>query len=166
MAQLIKIEQQVIGADRVNSVDARALHVELEIQRQFTDWITNQIKSLGFEENIDYITFSQQNEKGRPSKEYIFTIDTAKHIALASRSKKGKEVRRYFIEVEKASRNEGFQLQLKRENIELKRTLNRLLSQELDTNVEKLKEKNTIYYENWQNAQANLQKLKNVFENI
>ena len=57
-------------------------------------------------------------------------------------------------------------IQLKRENIELKRTLNRLLSQELDTNVEKFKEQNTVYYEKWHEAKANLQKLKNIFENM
>ena len=165
MRELIKIEKQVIGADRVNSVDARALHVELNIQKQFSHWIDNQIKSLDLDENEDYITFSRQN-KGRPTKEYIITTETAKHIAMASRTPKGKEIRRYFIEVEESMRNDNLVLQLKRENIELKRTLNRLLTQELDTNVEKLKEQNAFYYERMDEANRKLQKMKNIFETI
>lgn len=34
-------------------------------------------------------------------KEYILTLDSAKHIAMMSQSKKAKEIRNYFIQVEK-----------------------------------------------------------------
>jgi len=102
MKQLIKIETQIIGTDEVNSVNARELWRVLEIKQQFADWIKAQINTLGLEENIDYITVHLKVNGGKFANiDYIITTDTAKHISMASRTVKGKEVRRYFIEVEK-----------------------------------------------------------------
>ena len=56
------------------------------------------------EENVDFISFTQKGERetgGTILKEYILTLDTAKHIAMMSRGEKAKEIRAYFIEVEK-----------------------------------------------------------------
>lgn len=104
MNQLIKINSTVIGISEVNSVNSRDLYKTLEIKQQFADWIKYQIKSLGFEENIDFISFHNNVKREIGStvqKEYILTTDTAKHIAMASQTQKGKEVRNYFISVEK-----------------------------------------------------------------
>jgi len=101
MRELIKISQELIGDETVNSVDARELYETLELTKDFSNWIKSQIKSLGLEENIDYITFKQSSTGGRPTTEYILTTDTAKHISMASRTPKGKEVRSYFIAIEK-----------------------------------------------------------------
>ena len=119
MDALIPIETTVIGTEEVNAVNGRELHGALEIKKDFSDWIKVQISSLGLEENVDYIVFPQKGENpistqkegysvgGRPSIEYILTLDAAKHIAMASRSARGKAVRAYFIEVEKRYRLEG-----------------------------------------------------------
>jgi len=103
MQELIKINQQRIGAEVVNSVNSRELYKALEIKQQFGNWIQRQINSLGLEENIDYVCFNLKVKAGNNaiSRDYIITTDTAKHISMASRTAKGKEVRRYFIEVEK-----------------------------------------------------------------
>ncbi len=106
MKELIKIESGLIGLEEVNTVNSRELHKVLEIKKDYSDWIKAQINSLGLEENIDYTLFPQKGENpnlwgGRPSKDYIISLDCAKHIAMASRTIKGKEVRKYFIEVEK-----------------------------------------------------------------
>ena len=100
MSALIKIQSKVIGTESVNSVNARDLHKTLEIDKKFADWINHQINSLGLEINVDYITYAEKGN-GRPQKEYIITTDTAKHISMASRTAKGKEVRNYFIEIDK-----------------------------------------------------------------
>ena len=104
MQELIKISQVLIGAETVNSVNVRELYETLEIKKPFTDWIKSQIKTLGLEENMDYITYKQKVKAGRGTTiktEYIITTDTAKHISMASRTAKGKEVRTYFIAIEK-----------------------------------------------------------------
>jgi len=107
MQEIIKISQEVIGNDEQNAVNARELHGELKAKRQFANWIRSQIDSLGLEENIDYISFNTnvKRETGATTKkDYIVTLDTAKHIAMASRTAKGKEVRQYFIRAEKKLR--------------------------------------------------------------
>ena len=100
MNEIIKISSEFIGIEKVNSVNARELHQVLAIERQFADWINYQINSLGLEKNVDYIVYEVKGN-GRPQKEYIITTDTAKHISMASRTAKGKEVRNYFIQIEK-----------------------------------------------------------------
>jgi phage anti-repressor protein len=104
MNELIKISSEVIGTENVNSVNARDLHKTLEIDKKFADWINHQINSLGLEKNVDYITYIEKGN-GRPQKEYIITTDIAKHISMASRTVRGKEIRNYFIEIEKVYNN-------------------------------------------------------------
>lgn len=100
MSEIIKISSEVIGTEKTNSVNARELHQVLEIDKKFADWMIAQINSLGLEKNVDYIVYEVKGN-GRPQKEYIITTDTAKHISMASRTAKGKEVRNYFIQIEK-----------------------------------------------------------------
>ena len=55
-------------------------------------------------ENEDYETFAKNLAKpngGRPTTEYIIKLDIAKEMAMLERNEKGKQVRRYFIQVEK-----------------------------------------------------------------
>lgn len=100
MSEIIKISSEVIGTEKINSVNARELHQVLEIGKDFSNWMNAQINSLGLEKNVDYIVYEVKGN-GRPQKEYIITTDTAKHISMASRTAKGKEVRNYFIQIEK-----------------------------------------------------------------
>jgi phage anti-repressor protein len=105
MQELIKINQTIIGTETTNSVNSRELHQTLEIGRDYSNWMKNQIETLGLDENVDYILLALNGEQvshgGHNAKDYIITTDTAKHIAMASRTPKGKEVRAYFIEMEK-----------------------------------------------------------------
>ncbi len=131
MQELIKIEQKRIGSETVNSINARDLHKSLESKKDFSNWIKAQINTLGLEENIDFVRFAQKVEANNATKkEYIITTDTAKHIAMASRTLKGKEIRRYFIKIEKSyklitAENEKFQLHILEQN--------KVLAQKLDT---------------------------------
>ena len=110
--QIIKIESSVIDGSAVETVNARDLAKNLEVKKDFSNWMKHQIESLNLEENFDYRVFTQKGENldgGRPLKEYILTVDAAKHIAMASRTEQGKKVRRYFIEMEKYARQKMFE---------------------------------------------------------
>lgn len=97
MQELIKVENK----NGELLVSARQLHEGLGIGKDFSTWIKDMMK-YGFEENVDYVVFTDFGEKGgRPRKEYVLKIDMAKEIAMIQRSEKGKQVRRYFIECEK-----------------------------------------------------------------
>ena len=63
----------------------------------------------GFSENVDFVGFEQKSSKpsgGRPSQDHALTLDMAKEISMIQRTEKGKQARRYFIQVEKAYRKE------------------------------------------------------------
>ena len=73
-------------------------------KRQYTDWIKGRLMECDAIENEDYQCFSQNSEKpsgGRPKQEYVIKLDIAKEMAMLERNAKGKQVRRYFIQVEK-----------------------------------------------------------------
>ena len=59
----------------------------------------------GFTENQDFrvIVKNDENPKGgRPSTDHEIKLDMAKEIAMIQRNEKGKQARRYFIQIEKA----------------------------------------------------------------
>lgn len=99
--ELIKITQDENG----NSVvSGRDLHDFLGVQTKYTQWFERMV-SYGFTENIDFVGFSQKREKptdGRPAIDHALTLDMAKEISMIQRTDKGKQARQYFIEVEKA----------------------------------------------------------------
>lgn len=109
MNEIIAINQTKINNTEVNSVSARDLHEVLESETKFADWIKRRLDETDAVFNTDYIIVSQKREtiteygkKASISNEYILTTDIAKEIAMLERNEKGKQVRRYFIEVEKA----------------------------------------------------------------
>lgn len=162
MSEIIKISSEVIGTEKTNSVNARELHQVLDIKKQFGNWINIQITSLGLEANVDYIVYEVKGN-GRPQKEYIITTDTAKHISMASRTAKGKEVRNYFIQIEKEYKTlienpnihelSGRVGGLTKSNNELRKELDKLRKkskrrfENLEDDVDELKSK-TIYITN------------------
>ncbi|WP_375662286.1 antA/AntB antirepressor family protein [Bartonella sp. OC16QHHD] len=102
MNTLIEISEQIIDQETVQTVNARELHAFLGITSKFADWIKNRIKECNFRENIDFIGFSKNLEKGgRPSIEYHITLDMAKHLSMIERNDKGHEARQYFIKCER-----------------------------------------------------------------
>lgn len=78
------------------------LHQVLEVKSKFADWIKNHLNDCEATENEEFQSFSKILEKGgRPQTEYIIKLDTAKEMAMLERNEKGKQVRRYFIQVER-----------------------------------------------------------------
>lgn len=80
------------------------LHRVLEVKSNYRDWIKNRMNDIGAIENEDYESFAKNLAKGRPSLEHIIKLDVAKEMAMLERNEKGKQVRRYFIQVEKRYR--------------------------------------------------------------
>lgn len=86
------------------------LYEVLEVKSKFADWIKNRLNDCEAMENEDFQTFSKKLEKGRPSVDYIIKLDIAKEMAMLERNEKGKQVRRYFIQVEKKYKEKQHQL--------------------------------------------------------
>ena len=80
-------------------VSARELHEFLEVATPFNKWIVRMIE-YGFEENTDY-TRLDIFVQAQKAYDYAITLDMAKELSMIQRNDKGKQARRYFIEVEK-----------------------------------------------------------------
>lgn len=87
-------------------VSARDLHKALEIKARFSLWVKQNFKD--FEEGTDYegVSVNTPYNQAYPDKlqelqDYAVTIDMAKELCMMSKTPKGKEVRQYFIQVEK-----------------------------------------------------------------
>lgn len=95
--EIIKIATTENG---LQTVLATELYKFLEPKTQFNKWIARML-DFGFVDGLDFWTFLTESIGGRPTKEYILTLDCAKSIAVVQRSPKGKQIRNYFLEVEK-----------------------------------------------------------------
>ena len=87
-------------------VSARDLYKGLELKIRFSLWVKKNFSS--FEEGQDFTSVSVdtevQNNGGfqvRELQDYLLTIDMAKELCMMSKTERGKEVRKYFIQVEK-----------------------------------------------------------------
>jgi phage anti-repressor protein len=100
-ASLVPVVAATIGARSVQAVNARDLHAFLEVSTAFKDWIARRIEEYEFVEGGDFCSFLSESPGGRPSKDYLLTLDTAKELAMVERNAKGREVRQYFIECER-----------------------------------------------------------------
>jgi len=97
MLELIRIQRY----NNQNLVDARELHLFLEVQTRFNDWIINRIEKYDFIESQDYISFTENLVNGGRKVEYGLTIDMAKELSMVENNDRGREARRYFIQKEK-----------------------------------------------------------------
>lgn len=106
MQELVPIRQATLNAGEVNAVDARELHEALGVKRQFANWIKEQIANAMLVDGVDYVfNIGVKNPKGgRPPVDYLVSLDAAKQICMMSNCEKGRQIRLYFIEVEKRAR--------------------------------------------------------------
>ena len=115
-------------------ISLRKLYDALEIKSKFNDW-KNRMFSYGYEENIDYIAVTQKKVTAQGnSSEYIgyyLKIDVAKEICMIQRNDKGREFRRYFIEVEKAYNDLQFRIGDKKHQLKCMEMLQDFLPEEL-----------------------------------
>lgn len=89
------------------------LHQVLGVKSKFADWVKNRFEDCEAVENVDYDSFSKILENGgRPQKEYIIKLETAKEMAMLERNEKGKQVRKYFIAVEEKYKQQVIDLDM------------------------------------------------------
>lgn len=87
------------------TISARELHEKLNIGTKFATWF-QRICEYGFIENQDYTTcypnLGSENHGGQNMIDYDISMDMAKQICMIQRTPKGKEIRQYLIDLEKA----------------------------------------------------------------
>ena len=85
-------------------VSGRQLHEALGVKTRYDNWF-GRMTEYGFTENQDYLVtsiFGHNSNGGRQNKvDHVIKLDMAKEIAMIQRTERGKQVRQYFIQVEK-----------------------------------------------------------------
>ena len=81
-------------------VSGRQLHEALGVKTPYDKWFPR-MTEYGFTENEDFSTFLSQSTGGRRATDHVIKLDMAKEIAMIQRTEQGKQVRQYFIQVEK-----------------------------------------------------------------
>lgn len=105
MNELRVIENELVPVYETSAgrkvVYGTELHGVLGVKSRFNDWVRNRLNDCEATENEDYEAVTKNLVSGGQAKEYIIKLDTAKEMAMLERNEKGKQVRRYFIAVEK-----------------------------------------------------------------
>lgn len=97
MNELIKVNYD----NDTPTVSGRELHELLDIKTPYDKWFPRMCE-YGFSESIDFSTFLSESTGGRPATDHQLTIEMAKEICMLQRNDKGKQVRQYFLNLEKA----------------------------------------------------------------
>lgn len=114
--QIFKNEQIIPLKENDNGeviISGRELHEFLKVQQDFSDWIKKQLELIGAQENKEYSLLKGETSEvgGRPTTEYVLTIDIAKEICMIAgvaprtntdTKELSKKARQYFIQIEKA----------------------------------------------------------------
>ena len=90
------------------TVSARDLHESLNIKTKFNDWFLRMCE-YGFRNGIDFnlLKIEQVQIEGvrkvkRDITDYQISVDMAKQICMIQRTPEGKQIRQYFLDLEKA----------------------------------------------------------------
>ncbi|HEM5467697.1 oxidoreductase [Streptococcus suis] len=81
-------------------VSGRQLHEALGVNSRYTTWF-ERMTEYGFVEGQDFLPNLGKSTGGRQAVDHIIKLDMAKEIAMIQRTDRGKQVRQYFIQVEK-----------------------------------------------------------------
>lgn len=97
MNELIKVNYD----NDTPTVSGRELHKLLDVKTAYKDWFPRMCE-YGFAEGTDFCSFLSESTGGRPATDHQLTIEMAKEICMLQRNDKGKQVRQYFLNLEKA----------------------------------------------------------------
>lgn len=96
--ELIPVYETSTGEKVVYGTELRAV---LEVKTPYKDWSIRRLKDCDAMEKEDFEAAQICAPSGQTMKEHIIKLDIAKEMAMLERNEKGKQVRRYFIQVEK-----------------------------------------------------------------
>ncbi|SDX53255.1 anti-repressor protein [Nitrosomonas oligotropha] len=105
---LVPVFTGTISNQSVQLCNARDLHCFLEVGTKFADWINGRITHYSFIQDEDYFLNFGNRSDGRAGKrrtEYHLTLDMAKELAMIENNHKGRQIRRYFISLERKAVN-------------------------------------------------------------
>ncbi len=100
-------------------VSAKELHSFLGVETRWDKWIQRRVEDYDFIQGIDFIVV--KNDRNEYS-DFRISLDMAKEICMVERNDKGRQARKYFIEVEKAwqaSRSKKTRAELLLEEVQL-----------------------------------------------
>lgn len=112
-SQLINVFIGQINGVPAHVCDGRELHTFLENGSLFANWIKERVEKYGFVENHDFAIALEKTKTIRKykdgteregtvtRKDYHLSLDMAKELSMVENNDKGREARRYFIDMEK-----------------------------------------------------------------
>lgn len=105
MQNLTVIENELVPVCETSTgekvVYGSELHEVLGVKSRYREWIDRRFSDIDAVENEDFQAAEISAPSGQNKKDHIIKLDTAKEMAMLERNEKGKQVRRYFIQVEK-----------------------------------------------------------------
>lgn len=105
MNELKVIENELVPVYETSTgekvVYGSELHEVLGVRTPYKDWSTRRLNDIDAVENEDFEAAQICAPSGQTKKDHIIKLDAAKEMAMLERNEKGKQVRRYFIQVEK-----------------------------------------------------------------
>ena len=91
MKELIPVHHTTIKNEIVLTADAREVHEFIQSRQEFANWIKDRIAIGGYEKDRDFmIILSKNPSAGRPSIEYVLTLDMAKELCMMERNEMGR----------------------------------------------------------------------------
>ena len=104
--QALPVTSADFNGEFIKAVNARDIHTFMGVSRDFSTWITALVDKYGFCEGEDYLLLINHENVvyKKPRTDYIFNLDTAKELAMVQNNDKGRQIRQYFIAMEKEAR--------------------------------------------------------------
>lgn len=113
MSQLQVLESELVTVYVTDTgekvVYGTELHKVLKVNTPYRIWIERRIEECDAVLNDDFEGVQICTPSGQNMKEHIIQLDLAKEMAMLERNEKGKQVRRYFIQVEKKYKENPFE---------------------------------------------------------
>ena len=100
MREIIQVAERHIGGGTIQTVNARDLHVFLEVGKDFSTWIKDRIQQYGFVEGVDYSTYKHPPELGRGGGrnkiDYHVSLDMAKLLCANEGNERGRAALKFM----------------------------------------------------------------------